>query len=137
MCSPRAARVVVSASPSSSDAALVDAARLRRDADIAAVWSEGMKLQNALFAVRARPNGMRKMRLAVSAPRALGRAVSRNRARRRLREAFRIVIADLEAAPGYDLVIVARSRVAAAPHSELRDAAAKVVRGLVAGAASA
>jgi ribonuclease P protein component len=114
----------------------VDAARLRRDADIAAVWSGGRKLQHPLFAVRALPNGMTAMRLAVSAPRSLGRAVARNRARRRLRDAFRVVIRDLEPRPGCDLVVVARPAVASAPYLDLRAAAAKAL-GSIAGRAEA
>ena len=124
MCSPRAARVAASASPSSNAAAFMDAARLRRNAEIAAVWSEGMKLQHSLFAVRARPNGLTTMRLAVSAPRSIGRGVARNRARRRVREAFRTVIRDLEQRAGCDLIIVARPPVGSAPHAKLREAAA-------------
>jgi ribonuclease P protein component len=112
----------------------VDAARLRRDADIAAVWSDGRKLQHALFAARALPNGMTAMRLAVSAPRSVGRAVARNRARRRLREAFRAVIRDLEPRPGCDLVVVARPSVASAPYPTLRAAAATAIGSLPAGA---
>jgi ribonuclease P protein component len=130
VCSPRAARVGASDSPSSSVARFVDAARLRRDADIAAVWSDGRKLQHPLFTARALPNGMTAMRLAVSAPRSLGRAVARNRARRRLRDAFRTVIRDLESRPGCDLVVVARRPVASAPYPELRAAAAKALGSL-------
>lgn len=123
-CSPRAARVAVSASPSSSPASLVDAARLRRDADIAAVWSEGIRIQNSMFALRARPNGLAVIRVAVAAPRSLGRAVKRNRSRRRLREAFRITIQSLESAPGCDLVIVARSQSGSAAFADLKNGAA-------------
>ena len=130
MCSPRAARVAASASPSSSAASFVDAARLRRDADIAAVWSEGMKIQHAMFALRARPNGLEVTRLAVAAPRSLGRAVARNRSRRRLREAFRVAIAGLERGPGYDVVIVTRSHVAAAAFADLRTAASTALTSL-------
>jgi ribonuclease P protein component len=101
----------------------VDAARLRRDADIAAVWSEGVKIQHAMFALRARPNGLGVVRLAVAAPRSVGRAVARNRSRRRLREAFRAAVLEVEQSPGYDMVIVARSAVAAAPFADLRAAA--------------
>jgi ribonuclease P protein component len=102
----------------------VDAARLRRDADIAAVWSEGMKIQHSMFALRARPNGLDVIRIAVAAPRSLGRAVARNRSRRRLREAFRAEIGDLSGGPGCDLVIVARAQTASAAFADLRRAAA-------------
>ena len=130
MCSPRAARVAASASPSSSAASFVDAARLRRDADIAAVWSEGMKIQHAMFALRARPNGLDVVRLAVAAPRSLGRAVARNRSRRRLREAFRVAIADLAGGPGCDIVIVVRPQVAAVPFADVRAAAGAALASL-------
>jgi ribonuclease P protein component len=101
----------------------VDAARLRRDADIAAVWSEGMKIQHSMFALRARPNGLDVIRVAVAAPRSLGRAVARNRSRRRLREAFRAEISELTTGPGCDLVIVARPQTASAAFADLRKAA--------------
>jgi ribonuclease P protein component len=108
----------------------VDAARLRRNADIAAVWSEGTKLQHALFAMRARPNGGVTIRIAVSAPRSLGRAVHRNRARRRVREAFRTAIRDLDSTAGCDLVVVARPPVAATNAADLRAAVASALRRL-------
>jgi ribonuclease P protein component len=108
----------------------VDAARLRRDADIAAVWSEGMKIQNSLFALRARPNGLDVIRIAVAAPRALGRAVARNRSRRRLREAFRAAIGELASGTGCDVVIVARPAIASAPFGDLRIAAAAALGSL-------
>jgi ribonuclease P protein component len=101
----------------------VHAARLRRDADIAAVWSEGMKVQHSMFALRARPNGLDVIRMAVAAPRSLGRAVARNRSRRRLREAFRAEIGNLASGPGCDMVIVARPQTASASFADLRNAA--------------
>lgn len=82
-----------------------------------------MKIQHSLFALRARPNGLDVIRVAVAAPRSLGRAVARNRSRRRLREAFRAAIAELARGPGCDLVIVARAPTASAPFTDLRKAA--------------
>jgi ribonuclease P protein component len=108
----------------------VDAARLRRDADIAAVWSEGMRIQHSMFALRARPNELDAIRIAVAAPRSLGRAVARNRSRRRLREAFRAEIGELATGPGCDLVIVARPQTASAAFADLRKAAAAALRSL-------
>ena len=108
----------------------MDAARLRRDADIAAVWSEGMKIQHAMFALRARPNGLDVIRIAVAAPRSLGRAVARNRSRRRLREAFRVAIAEVSSGRGYDVVVVARAATASAAFVDLRTAAARALGSL-------
>ena len=106
----------------------MNAARLRRSADIAAVRSEGSKLQHRLFALRARPNDLGMMRLAVSAPRSLGRATKRNRARRRVREAFRVEIASLDAAAPHDLLIVARAGAEDVPAPLLREAAQAALR---------
>ena len=130
MCSPRAVRVAASALPSSSAPAFVRAARLRRTADIAAVRSEGTELRHRLFGLRARPNGMDSIRLAVSTPRSLGRAVVRNRARRRMREALRLAIAETVDCPGQDLVLVLRAPVASASHDSVREAAAAAVAAL-------
>ena len=81
-------------------------------------------MQHRLFALRARPNPVPEIRLAVSAPRSLGRAVSRNRVRRRLREAFRVAIGDVDRASGLDLLIVARAAAGTVEHGALRAAAA-------------
>jgi ribonuclease P protein component len=107
----------------------VDAARLRRSADIAAVRSEGRRSQHAFFSLRARPNGSSAIRLAISAPRALGRSVARNRARRRLREAFRVEIAPLSIA-GHDLVLIVRPELVTADHAALRAAAREALLSL-------
>jgi ribonuclease P protein component len=108
----------------------LDAARLRRDADFAAVMSEGTPLQHRYFALRSRPNGLDAIRLAVSAPRSLGRAVGRNRARRRLREAFRLAIRDLPDGEGRDLVVTARAPIRTAPFAELRTAVSSALAAL-------
>lgn len=86
-----------------------------------------MKIQHTMFALRARPNRLGVIRLAVAAPRSLGRAVARNRSRRRLREAFRVEISALPDGRGADMVIVARPQTAAAAFAELRRAAAVVL----------
>lgn len=86
-----------------------------------------MRIQHEFFAVRARANGLDAMRIAVSAPRSVGRAVRRNRARRRVREAFRAAIGELGAARGCDLVVVARQSAIDAGFGDVRVAAAGAV----------
>jgi len=95
-----------------------------------------MKIQHALFALRARPNGLDVIRVAVASPRSLGRAVARNRSRRRLREAFRAAIGELKRGPGYDAVIVARPQISSTAFADLRIAASAALESL-AGRASA
>jgi ribonuclease P protein component len=76
---------------------------------------------------------MDAIRLAVSAPRSLGRAVGRNRARRRLREAFRLAIRDLAGGEGRDLVVTARAPIRTVPFAELRNAVSSALAALPAG----
>lgn len=89
-----------------------------------------MKIQHSMFALRARPNGLDVIRMAVAAPRSLGRAVARNRSRRRLREAFRAEIGALANGPGCDMVIVARPQTASAAFADLRKAASAALGSL-------
>jgi len=58
------------------------------------------------------------VRLGLTASRKVGGAVVRNRARRRLREAARLVL-PAAAAPGFDLVLIARSGTLTRPFSAL------------------
>jgi len=58
------------------------------------------------------------VRLGLTASRKVGGAVERNRARRRLREAARLLLPTL-AAPGYDLVLVARGETLRRPFAAL------------------
>ena len=99
---------------------MVDAARLRHTNDITSVRENGLARGDRYFGVRARPNDLGVVRVAVSATRDLGTAVRRNRARRRVREALRQELRSRTSAPGMDLVIAARRAAFDAPAADLR-----------------
>jgi len=104
---------------------VVDAARLRRASDIAAVRSVGRVVSDPRFTLHFRANEYGTLRLAVSATREVGTAVRRNRARRRLREAMRELLRGRAAAPAVDLLAAARRGTLDAPAAELRAAVAR------------
>lgn len=101
----------------------MNAARLRRSTDIAAVRKTGRGVRDTAFIARLRPNDMSEMRLAVSAPRTVGIATIRNRARRRVREAFRQACAAANAVPAQDILVTVRREAVSAEFSALRAAA--------------
>ncbi|HEV8054607.1 MAG: ribonuclease P protein component [Chloroflexota bacterium] len=99
---------------------MVDAARLRHTKDITSVRANGLARSDKHLSIRARPNTIGVVRVAVSATRDLRTAVRRNRARRRLREAVRQELRSRVSAPGMDLVIAARRPALDASGAELR-----------------
>ena len=101
----------------------MNAARLRRSTDIAAARKIGRGVRNSAFVARLRPNDLTITRLAVSAPRTVGISTIRNRARRRVREAFRQACAASDGLPGQDVVVTVRRDALTADFSALRAAA--------------
>lgn len=88
------------------------AARLRRSREISAVRASGRSLRRDTFTARAARTDAGGSRIAVVAPRSVGTAVTRNRARRRVREAFRRAFASPGHRASIDLVITVRPTAA-------------------------
>lgn len=72
---------------------------------------------NSYLVLYARKNRSATNRVGVTVSKKLGGAVVRNRVRRRLREVYRLN--ETRFAPGWDIVVVARSRCVTAPFREL------------------
>lgn len=75
---------------------------------------------NSLLVLYARPNRTGKNRIGITASKKLGKAVVRNRVRRRLREVYRLNEEKFQ--PGWDIVVVARSRCITAGFDKLTNA---------------
>lgn len=91
--------------------------RIHRRPEFQHVYDRGHKVHGRFMTMFVLPNELGASRLGVSATRRLGRAVSRNRAKRRLRELFRT-----SPAPGaVDLVIVPRRELVDARWRDLQD----------------
>lgn len=81
--------------------------RVRKRRDFERAYAEGDKVVMPEFALFARANGMDHSRLGITTTRKLGNAVTRNRARRLVREAYRTHREQLPL--GLDLVFVVRA----------------------------
>ena len=72
----------------------------------AAVHRGGVRKPRGPLVVVGLPNQVGESRLGLSVGRRVGDAVTRNRIKRRIREAFRLMRRDMP--PGYDLVVIVR-----------------------------
>lgn len=95
--------------------------RLRTDAQFRRVRSEGRSWAHPLLVLYALPNDEGVTHVGFSVGKRIGKAATRNRVKRLLREAVRLQFANVK--PGYDLVFIARAPVATAT---FRDVAAVV-----------
>ena len=77
-------------------------------------------LANSYLVLYARRNRLGRNEVGITVSKKLGKAVIRNRTRRRLREVYRLN--EERFAPGWDIVVVARSRAVEAPFPKLVEA---------------
>lgn len=75
---------------------------------------------NSYMVLYARKNHLGKNRVGMTVSKKLGGAVVRNRVRRRLREVYRL--SEDALTPGWDIVLVARSRCITADFQKLKEA---------------
>ncbi len=90
--------------------------RLRRREDFSAVHQRGRSWANNTLVVRVLPNALPQTRVGFSISKRVGKAVVRNRIKRRLRE----IIRALGPRGGHDVVVIAREPAAIADYHALR-----------------
>jgi ribonuclease P protein component len=100
--------------------------RLRRNADFQRVRAAKRSWAHPLLVLYAAPNDGAPTRIGISVSKRVGGAVVRNRVRRRVREAVRLRLPDLQA--GHDVVFIARPSSGEADWPALRGAAEQLLR---------
>ena len=106
------------------------AQRLRSSRQFEAVYSRGTRVHNSTLVLYGLLNNLGYPRLGITVSRKIGKAVVRNRVKRRIREIFRT---RLQASrPGIDLVVNAKRPIVAAPYllirKELQDSLTRLTR---------
>ena len=84
------------------------------------LYQKGRSAANKYLVVYCRRNGLQENRIGLTVSAKLGHAVVRNRIRRRLREIYRLHESGF--CPGWDIVVVARSRAVDATYQKLEGA---------------
>lgn len=93
---------------------------LKQNSDFRRLYAKGKTAATPYLVLYARRNRLGRNRTGYTVSVKLGKAVTRNRARRRLREVYRLNAPALK--EGWDLVIVARRRCVDAPWAKLNAA---------------
>ena len=94
--------------------------------DFSAIQERGTSRSHPLLIVRSLRTDLQTTRFGLATGRRLGGAVVRNRIRRRLREALRVMAPSFQ--PGWDVLIIARPALVGADHDALVGALRRVLR---------
>jgi ribonuclease P protein component len=98
---------------------------LSRPADFARLAEGGVSRTHPLLTGRFVRTGLDQTRFGLATGKRLGGAVSRNRVRRRIREALRVMAPSFQ--PGWDVLIIARPALIEADHEALVGALRRVL----------
>jgi len=96
---------------------------LTKTAQYALIFKEGSSWVNDLVVMKALPNGLALSRYGFSVSQRLGKAMVRNKIKRRFRE----IVRQTRLHPGWDIVFVARPAAASTSYEKLE----KAVKGLL------
>ena len=83
------------------------------------LYAKGKSAVSPAMVLYCRKNGRKENRYGITVSTKLGKAVTRNRVRRRLREIYRLN--ETLFSPGWDIVVVARTRCVGADFGKLQD----------------
>jgi ribonuclease P protein component len=93
---------------------------LRKKSDFSALYNKGKSVKGKCLILIYRKNGLTYNRKAFLASKKVGNSVKRNRARRLMKESFRILENDVQT--GYDILFVARYNIIYVKCNDVRNA---------------
>lgn len=103
--------------------------RLLKTKDFRRLFQDGKSFHSGNFIVLYAPNGLGRSRLGVTVSKRVGRAVTRNRVKRMVREHFRhqkAVLTDT-----YDVNVIAKNSASQLSSQEIREALNAIVRDML------
>lgn len=100
--------------------------RLTRSTDFKRVRRFGKSYAHPLVVLVTAPNETEDLRIGVTASQAVGGAVERNRAKRRLKACLDALIPGIT--PGWDLVVIARQPIVTAEFLKIQNGLARLLK---------
>ena len=101
---------------------------LKKNYEFRRLYKKGKSAVTPYLVLYVRQTGRDTNRIGVTVSNKIGKAVVRNKIRRRLREVYRLHTPELK--QGYDIILVARVRTAHAPWPEIQKQFLKLCRKL-------
>lgn len=99
---------------------------LRRKSDFTGIYSKGKSVGDRYVVVFYRKNNLPYTRKAFLASKKVGNSVRRNRARRLMKESYRLT--NMKVPEGYDLIFIARNTIVDAKCAEVRKSLESALR---------
>lgn len=99
---------------------MTDAITLKENRDFRRLYGRGKSYVSPVVVTYVMKNRCKQLRYGITTSKKTGKAVRRNRSRRVIREAFRLLSPNVK--QGYDLVFVARGRTPYVKCGEVKDA---------------
>ena len=100
--------------------------RLTRSTDFKRVRNAGKSYAHPLLVLVASPATETSLKVGVTAGRSVGGAIQRNRAKRLLREAMRLLLPKIR--PGWDLILIARQPLPTATYDQVQATLSQLIR---------
>ncbi|MDD4377138.1 MAG: ribonuclease P protein component [Eubacteriales bacterium] len=99
---------------------------LRRKSDFSKIYNKGKSVGDRYIVIFYNKNNLPYNRIAFLASKKVGNSVKRNRARRLMKESYRIT--DKEFPPGYDFIIIARNTICNAKCADVKKSLESAMR---------
>lgn len=100
---------------------------LKKDSDFRRVYKQGKSVANRFLVMYTFPNKSENNRVGISVSKKVGKANVRNKARRRIKESYRLNI-DGNIKAGYDIVFIARVATKDATYVEIEKSMKHLVK---------
>ena len=100
--------------------------RLRKNIEFKNIYKHGRNYWNRNFILYIRKNKLKETRVGFTISKKIGNAVTRNKIRRRMKDAYRLNFDNLK--EGYDLIFIPKKHIVDIPYKELENSMIHIMK---------